>query len=241
MATERKRRYRQSNTSSTDSKCWNRNLNCGKRRSRSIFATIQYLCFDQVRLPRETEPWRCHRTKHWILGETDTAWSFGDNDEDINKFITTCDSDHNEGYSKCSFVKSPAGYGLFSGTLDSKVPITGNLKRAGYCNITSPRAVVSGSFLWSSHAIQTLVRTDLELSFTEIIPTFNILRLEPIQYPGHASQRRWTSVHDQYLVGRLFRFKLEWYVPTHAVHERRTTLASLQGECWRETTAREPN
>lgn len=77
-----------------------------------------------------------------ITGETDTAWSFGDNDEDFNKFIVTSDSDHNEGHSKCSFVKSPAGYGLFSGTLDSTVPLIGTVKKAGYCNITSLKATV---------------------------------------------------------------------------------------------------
>lgn len=78
----------------------------------------------------------------WSTGETDVLWSFGDNDVDINSFITTSDSDNNEGYSKCTFEKSPAGYGLWTGTLDSTVPRTGEQNRAGYCNITGPRAHV---------------------------------------------------------------------------------------------------
>lgn len=80
--------------------------------------------------------------KGQITGEIDVAWSFGDNDTDINKFIVTSDSDHNEGYSKGSFVKSPAGYGLFSGTLDSTIPKTGTVQRAGYSNITCLRPEV---------------------------------------------------------------------------------------------------
>lgn len=76
-----------------------------------------------------------------ILGEVDPLFEFGKTD-DISKFIVTSDSDHNEGYSHCTFEKSPAGYGLFSGRLSSTVPKQGKLTKAGYCNITSKRVMV---------------------------------------------------------------------------------------------------
>lgn len=76
-----------------------------------------------------------------ISGEIDPLFEFGKGD-DIKKFIATSDSDHNEGYSHCSFEQSPAGYGLFSGRVDSTVPKQGKLAEAGYCNITSLRVKV---------------------------------------------------------------------------------------------------
>lgn len=74
-------------------------------------------------------------------GEIDTVYEFG-RQEHIDKFVATSDSDHNEGFSHCSFKSSPAGYGLFSGVLDSTVPKQGKISRAGYCNITSQRVMV---------------------------------------------------------------------------------------------------
>lgn len=71
------------------------------------------------------------------------VWSFGDNDEDIKKFVVTSDSDNNEGRSQCTFTKSPAGYAIFSGNLDSTVPEDGQIKRSGYCNIKSLRVRVN--------------------------------------------------------------------------------------------------
>lgn len=63
--------------------------------------------------------------------------------EDIDKFIVTSDSDHNEGYSHCSLKINQSGYGQFSGVLDSTIPKQGNISRAGYCNITSLRVKVN--------------------------------------------------------------------------------------------------
>lgn len=78
----------------------------------------------------------------WLRsGETDPVFEFG-KQQDIDKFVVTSDSDNNEGFSHCSLKKSEAGYGLFSGVLDSTVPKHGNLSRAGYCNITSHRVKV---------------------------------------------------------------------------------------------------
>lgn len=76
-----------------------------------------------------------------LIGEIDTVFEFG-KQEDIEKFVTTSDSDHNEGYSHCSLKINQSGYGLFSGILDSTVPKEGKISRAGYCNITSLRVKV---------------------------------------------------------------------------------------------------
>lgn len=77
-----------------------------------------------------------------ITGETDVFWEFKE-PEDFETWKVTNDSDHNEGQSFSSFQISPAGHGLFSGNVKSKVPLDGRVKRAGYSNIQSPRARVS--------------------------------------------------------------------------------------------------
>lgn len=71
-------------------------------------------------------------------GETDLLWCFNDQ-KVLDKFITTCDSDHNEGYSSCGFDVSPAGRALFHGYLDTRVPKDGRIKKAGYCALRSKR------------------------------------------------------------------------------------------------------
>lgn len=63
----------------------------------------------------------------------------------MKKFINTSDSDHGEGKSICTFERSPAGYGLFSGVLDSTVLEDGKTKRSGYCNIKSKRLKVNAT------------------------------------------------------------------------------------------------
>lgn len=72
----------------------------------------------------------------FIAGEIDPLFEFGKPGV-IEKFIVTSDSDHNEGNSRCSFTLNESGYGLFSGVIDSTVLKSGNIYRAGYCNITS--------------------------------------------------------------------------------------------------------
>ncbi|XP_059610150.1 complex I intermediate-associated protein 30, mitochondrial [Phlebotomus argentipes] len=72
-------------------------------------------------------------------GEVDVKFQFKES-TDVEKWVCTVDSDHNEGYSKASFDVSPAGYGLFHGFLNSRVPIDGKIKRSGYANISSIRA-----------------------------------------------------------------------------------------------------
>lgn len=75
-------------------------------------------------------------------GEIDVAWKFSEQ-KDLDKWIVTADSDHNEGYSKANFEVSSSGHALFYGQLQSSVPKDGRIKKAGYCNIRSMRARVS--------------------------------------------------------------------------------------------------
>ncbi|CAH0690096.1 unnamed protein product [Spodoptera exigua] len=91
-------------------------------------------------------------------GETDIIWCFNEPSK-LDSFTTTCDSDHNEGFSKCSFEMSSAGRGLFHGYLDTRVPKDGRIKKAGYCAMRSKRVRKSfkraGTFDW--HLYNTLV------------------------------------------------------------------------------------
>lgn len=72
-------------------------------------------------------------------GEVDVAFQFRKN-TDFEKWVVTADSDNNEGFSTASLEKSPAGYGLFQGSVNAEIPKDGKVKRAGYCNIKSFRA-----------------------------------------------------------------------------------------------------
>lgn len=85
-------------------------------------------------------------------GEVDTAFKFSDRN-DIDKWVLTADSDHNEGYSQASFELSSAGHGLFSGNLQSHLPKSGRIKKAGYCNIRSQRARVCTIYSLARHVI----------------------------------------------------------------------------------------
>ncbi|XP_023940002.1 complex I intermediate-associated protein 30, mitochondrial [Bicyclus anynana] len=71
-------------------------------------------------------------------GETDLLWCFNE-PKVLEQFVTTSDSDHNQGYSSCSFSPSPAGRALFHGYLDTRVPKDGRVKKAGYCALRSQR------------------------------------------------------------------------------------------------------
>ncbi|CAG2112915.1 unnamed protein product [Medioppia subpectinata] len=51
---------------------------------------------------------------------------------DMKKWIIACDSDYNEGYTRCDWTVSPSGRALFSGYLDTKLPLDGSIARAGY-------------------------------------------------------------------------------------------------------------
>ncbi|PZC75498.1 hypothetical protein B5X24_HaOG206039 [Helicoverpa armigera] len=71
-------------------------------------------------------------------GETDLIWCFNEPGV-LDKFVTTSDSDHNEGFSKCSLEMSSAGRARFHGYLDVRVPKDGRIKKAGYCAMRSKR------------------------------------------------------------------------------------------------------
>jgi len=68
---------------------------------------------------------------HHTVHDVKSSGSLWDN------WIATSDSDHEEGYSVCSFVGSVAGHGLFVGNLDTTVAQTGIIDYTGYCNIAS--------------------------------------------------------------------------------------------------------
>ncbi|KAJ0173708.1 hypothetical protein K1T71_010857 [Dendrolimus kikuchii] len=91
-------------------------------------------------------------------GEVDLLWLFNDANV-LDKFVTTSDSDHNEGFSTCSLDMSPAGRAKFHGYLDTKVPKDGKIKKAGYCGMRSK--IIRKSFKRAStynwHLYNTLV------------------------------------------------------------------------------------
>ncbi|XP_062539696.1 complex I intermediate-associated protein 30, mitochondrial [Armigeres subalbatus] len=71
-------------------------------------------------------------------GETDVMFNF-ESEKDLNRWVITTDKDHNEGFTEAKFELSPSGFGLFHGTLESRVPKDGRIKRAGYANMRSIR------------------------------------------------------------------------------------------------------
>ncbi|CAG9862789.1 unnamed protein product [Phyllotreta striolata] len=81
-------------------------------------------------------------------GEVDVQWRFGTT-ESLNKWMATSDADNNEGFSTCSLTLTKEGKGLFSGTLDKRIPKDGKVKRSGYCSMKSLR--VRKSFKRDSH------------------------------------------------------------------------------------------
>lgn len=83
--------------------------------------------------------------KNILSGETDLLWCFNEPSV-LEKFVTTSDSDHNEGFSKCTLEMSSAGRALFHGYLDVRVPKDGRIKKAGYCSMRSKRIRVSNEF-----------------------------------------------------------------------------------------------
>lgn len=118
-------------------------------RKKDNVSTKQHLIDGFKQLKEEFKIWKDEVKEHlqddpiliYRQNEPDVMWAFG-KQEDRGKFIVTSDSDHNEGNSKCSLIESPAGYGLFSGKIDSQVPKDGKIKRSGYCNITCRRPTV---------------------------------------------------------------------------------------------------
>lgn len=92
---------------------------------------------DEVKEKFDCNPFILYRP-----GETDIIWKFG-NEESLQKWVVSSDSDHNEGRSTCTLTLNKQGKGLFSGYLSTWLPKDGRIKRSGYCNMKSLRARVS--------------------------------------------------------------------------------------------------
>lgn len=98
-------------------------------------------------LKKEIALWKQEVKEHFEVdpiltyrqGEVDVAWKFN-GDESLEKWVVTCDQDHNEGFSHCSLTTNKEGKALFSGEIVVRVPLDGRVKRAGYCNIKTVRA-----------------------------------------------------------------------------------------------------
>lgn len=71
-------------------------------------------------------------------GEPDVVFNF-ETEKDLDRWVITTDKDHNEGFTEAKFELSPGGFGLFHGTLESRVPKDGRIKRSGYANMKSIR------------------------------------------------------------------------------------------------------
>lgn len=69
--------------------------------------------------------------------EVDVVWRFNEDPKSLDQWVTTCDSDYEQGFSTAKLELSSTGNGLFSGTLSTRLPKDGRIKRAGYCNITT--------------------------------------------------------------------------------------------------------
>eukprot|EP00094_Tigriopus_californicus_P001621 TCALIF_01568-PA protein Name:"Similar to CG7598 Probable complex I intermediate-associated protein 30, mitochondrial (Drosophila melanogaster)" AED:0.13 eAED:0.13 QI:0/0/0/0.66/1/1/3/0/230 len=71
-------------------------------------------------------------------------WCFKPDEDLQDHWVTTCDSDWGEGYSKCELTRSKTGRGYFSGELSTRVPKDGRIVRSGYCNLRT--AIILRSF-----------------------------------------------------------------------------------------------
>merc|ERR1712179_307369 len=84
------------------------------------------------------------------VGETRIQFPM-DSQEYLEKnWITTCDSDWGEGYSKVSLKASQTGNALFSGDLSIRIPQDGRVERSGYANMASVKK------FYSFHRIKSL-------------------------------------------------------------------------------------
>lgn len=71
-------------------------------------------------------------------GVVDKQWELR-SPKHLEQWVTTCDSDHGEGFSSCSLTINGRGFGHFTGILDTTVPKDGRIKRSGYCSIRTLR------------------------------------------------------------------------------------------------------
>lgn len=71
-------------------------------------------------------------------GSVEVLWKF-DNLSVLDKWVTTCDKDHNEGFSEVNLTINKHRKALFHGMLRTDLPKDGKVKKAGYCNMRSMR------------------------------------------------------------------------------------------------------
>ena len=97
-------------------------------------------------LKKWQEEWKrklaCDEVVDLQPGDYEVLWKF-DKQETIDDWTVTADSDHNEGKSKAQFLLGRNRTGIFMGKTNIKPPKDGIIKSAGYCNIRSPRNMVS--------------------------------------------------------------------------------------------------
>ncbi|XP_011176188.1 complex I intermediate-associated protein 30, mitochondrial isoform X1 [Solenopsis invicta] len=87
---------------------------------------------EEVREQLRNDPTLLYR-----LNEIDVVWRFRNNPKALDQWVTTCDSDYNEGFSTAKLELSSTGTGVFFGTINNRLPKDGKVKYAGYCNINS--------------------------------------------------------------------------------------------------------
>ena len=90
--------------------------------------------------------WRMDSFVNQEHGDFERPFCFN-TQEEIDRWIVSCDSDNGEGYSRADFELGKNNTGIFHGYLDNRVPKDGVLKDAGYCNITSPIQMVRVCFV----------------------------------------------------------------------------------------------
>ena len=85
---------------------------------------------------------RCDSLFGLFHGDYEIIWKF-DAADVVNSWVVTTDIDNNEGFSKASFILGPNKTSVFSGHLKTDIPKDGKIKCSGYCNIQSPKNLVS--------------------------------------------------------------------------------------------------
>ena len=86
--------------------------------------------------------WRMDSVIPRLPGDYEILWKF-DTKKSVQDWITTVDSDHNEGFSRAQFEFGKNNTGIFHGYVDVTLPKDGRTDYAGYANIRGPELFVS--------------------------------------------------------------------------------------------------
>ncbi|KAL6254911.1 hypothetical protein P5V15_014253 [Pogonomyrmex californicus] len=90
------------------------------------------ILIEEIKETLKMDPIFVYRTN-----EVDIIWQFKGDPKSLDQWVTTCDSDYEEGFSTAKLEMSSTGTGIFSGILSTRLPKDGRIKYAGYCNITT--------------------------------------------------------------------------------------------------------